>query len=60
MLKCPECESDNTGDLDCDKCLCAGVVIDDLGDEVSCPDCDGDGFIEGHHECLNCGEVFCE
>ncbi len=54
-MKCPSCDSSNTGDLDCNECLGDGS---DYEGEEPCSQCDGDGYVEGIRECLECGYIF--
>lgn len=58
MSRCPDCKSENTGDLDCPMCWGGGVLIDD--DDQECDCCDGLGYVRGHRECLDCGSEYAE
>lgn len=50
IMNCPECNSDDLWDMDCDHCK---------GSEPEgCPRCEGTGYIDGWTECGECGATF--
>ena len=55
-IKCPNCSSEETGNLECHACLGSGYKDNET--HIQCEECEGAGYSDGTMACLDCGNEF--